>query len=97
MSDDLALMSASEMVARYRDGSLSPVETTRAALARIEAHDKVLNAFVLVDAEAALAEARKSEERWRLGAPRGRVDGVPTSIKDLILTRGWPTRRGSKT
>ncbi|MFQ6018641.1 MAG: amidase [Kiloniellaceae bacterium] len=96
-ADDLALMPASEMVARFRDASLSPVETTRAALARIETHDPALNAFILVDAEAALAEARKAEARWRIGAPRGPIDGVPTSIKDLVLTKGWPTLRGSKT
>ena len=96
MSDDLALMSAAEMVARYRDGSLSPVEATRAALDRIERHNPALNAFNLIDADGALAEAAKSEERWRIGAPRGRVDGVPTSIKDLVITKDWPTLRGSK-
>jgi aspartyl-tRNA(Asn)/glutamyl-tRNA(Gln) amidotransferase subunit A len=95
MTDDIALVPASELIARYRDGSLSPVEATRAALDRIEAHNARLNAFNLIDAEGALAEARKSEERWRIGAPRGRVDGVPTAIKDLILTKGWPTLRGS--
>ncbi|MFQ5775430.1 MAG: amidase [Kiloniellaceae bacterium] len=96
MSDDIALAPAGEMIARFRDGSLSPVEATRAALERIEKHDPALNAFILVDAEGALAEARRSEERWRIGAPRGRVDGVPASIKDLVLTKGWPTLRGSR-
>jgi aspartyl-tRNA(Asn)/glutamyl-tRNA(Gln) amidotransferase subunit A len=96
MSDDLALLTASELLARYRDGSLSPVAATEAALQRIEAHDGALNAFCLVDADQALAEARKSEERWRIKAPKGRLDGVPTSIKDLLLTKGWPTLRGSK-
>jgi len=96
MPDDIALLSAQDLIARYRDGSLSPVEATRAALARIEAHNPALNAFILVDAENALAEAGKSEERWRIGAPRGRLDGIPTSIKDILLTKGWPTLRGSK-
>jgi aspartyl-tRNA(Asn)/glutamyl-tRNA(Gln) amidotransferase subunit A len=96
MADEIALLSAKDLIAGYRKGSLSPVEATRAALARIEAHNPALNAFLLVDAEGALAEARKSEERWRIGAPRGRLDGVPTSIKDLLLTKGWPTLRGSK-
>jgi len=41
--------------------------------------------------------ARESEERWRIKAPRGRVDGVPTAIKDLVPTQGWSTLRGSKT
>ena len=95
--NDLALMPAAEMAARFHDGALSPVETARAALARVEAHNPSLNAFVLVDAESALDAARKSEERWRIGAPRGPIDGVPVSIKDLVLTKGWPTLRGSKT
>ena len=96
MSEDTALLSAAEMIAGYRDGSLSPVDATEAALARIEAHDGTFNAFRLVDAEGALAAARESEERWRIKAPRGRIDGVPTSIKDLLLTKGWSTLRGSK-
>jgi aspartyl-tRNA(Asn)/glutamyl-tRNA(Gln) amidotransferase subunit A len=96
MPDEIALLSAKDLIAHYRNGSLSPVEATKAALARIEAHNPALNAFILVDADGALAEARKSEERWRLGAPRGRLDGVPTSIKDILLTKGWPTLRGSK-
>ena len=97
MTSDLAVLSAQEMLQHYRDGTLSPVETTRAALAAIDRHNENLNAFVLVDHEGALAAARESEERWTLGVPRGRVDGVPTSIKDIILTEGWPTLRGSRT
>ncbi len=95
MSDDIALLSAAELIAGYRDGSLSPVAATEAALARIEAHDGTFNAFRLVDAESALTAARESEERWRIKAPRGRVDGVPTSIKDLPLTQRWSTPLGS--
>jgi aspartyl-tRNA(Asn)/glutamyl-tRNA(Gln) amidotransferase subunit A len=97
MTDDIALMSASQLVPLYREGKLSPVEAVKASLARIEKHNAALVAFNLVDAEQALAEARKSEERWRLGAPRGRIDGVPTAIKDILLTKDWPTLRGSHT
>lgn len=97
MSAELCFMPATELVARYRAKTLSPVEVTRAVLDRIEALDPKLNAYCLVDAEAALASARASEARWLAGTPAGPVDGVPTSIKDLVLTRGWPTLRGSKT
>jgi aspartyl-tRNA(Asn)/glutamyl-tRNA(Gln) amidotransferase subunit A len=88
-------MPATELLRRYRERSLSPVEATKAALARIEALNGTLNAYCLVDAARALAAARESEARWQKGEPRGPVDGVPSSIKDLILTEGWPTRRGS--
>lgn len=94
---DLALLSAGEMVARFAEGSLSPVETTRAALARIERLNGRFNAVCLVDAEGAQAAARESETRWRQGVPLGPVDGVPTTVKDLVLAKGWPTRRGSRT
>ena len=88
---------ASELLQLYRSGGASPVEATQAVLARIHRLNPQLNAFCLVDDEAALASARASEARWRQGATIGLLDGVPTSIKDLILTRGWPTRRGSRT
>ena len=44
-----------------------------------------------------LADAQASERRWNQGEPAGLVDGVPTTVKDAILTKGWPTRRGSRT
>lgn len=94
---DPADLSATELLAGYRAGTLSPVEATRAVLARIEQVNPMVNAYCLLDGEAALAAAVASEQRWRRGEPRGVVDGVPTSIKDMLLTAGWPTRRGSRT
>src|SRR5258708_18766633 len=41
----------------------------------------------------AIADAKASEERWRRGEPKGMLDGVPVSIKDILLTQGWPTLR----
>ncbi|NBE57040.1 amidase, partial [Streptomyces boluensis] len=83
------------MLDRYASGALSPVAATEAVLDRIEAADPALNAYCLLDREAALAQAEESAERWRRGQPAGLLDGVPTSVKDLFLTRGWPTLRGS--
>jgi aspartyl-tRNA(Asn)/glutamyl-tRNA(Gln) amidotransferase subunit A len=92
---DLADLTAIELLAAYRDGSASPVDATRATLAAIDAGNPAVNAFVHVDPDAALAAAEESGKRWRAGTPIGRCDGVPTSIKDLLYTRGWPTLRGS--
>jgi len=89
-------LSATELLDAYRRKSLSPVEAVRAVLARIEALNPQLNAFNLIDAEGALASARASETRWVKGVPQGALDGVPASIKDILLTKGWPTLRGSK-
>ncbi len=90
------LPTAIELADGYRAGDLSPVEVTRAALAAIEATDGELNAFCLVDADGALEQASASECRWRRGEPAGPLDGIPTAIKDIFLTRGWPTLRGSR-
>jgi len=92
-----AEMTALELLAGYRSKSLSPVEAAEACLARIRAHNEAVNAYCLVDEELTLAAARRSEERWRRGTPLGAVDGVPVAIKDIFLTRGWPTLKGSKT
>jgi aspartyl-tRNA(Asn)/glutamyl-tRNA(Gln) amidotransferase subunit A len=96
-ADDIAYLSATELVAAYRARRLSPLEVTGIVLARIDALNPVLNAFVWLDPDAALRDARASEARWLRGEPAGPLDGVPTSVKDLILARGWPTLRGSRT
>jgi aspartyl-tRNA(Asn)/glutamyl-tRNA(Gln) amidotransferase subunit A len=97
MPADPCSLTGIELLAKYRAREISPVEATRAILERIERLNPVLNAFCLVDAQAALASARESEARWMKGSPSGPLDGVPVSIKDTFLTRGWPTLRGSKT
>ncbi|MGH6872763.1 MAG: amidase family protein, partial [Rhizomicrobium sp.] len=90
-------LSASELSRAFHDGDLSPVEVTQACLARIEALDSQVNAFCLVDGDAAMAQAEASETRWARGNPLSPLDGVPVAVKDLLLTKGWPTRRGSLT
>ena len=94
---DLTAWTATELLAAYRNRTASPVEVTQAVLDRIEAVDPQLNAFCFVAADEALAAARASEQRWQDGEPVGPLEGVPVSIKDLILTAGWPTLRGSRT
>ena len=96
MSRELALMPATELLANYRAKKLSPVEATKAALARIAALNGRFNGFCRVDEDGALAAARASEQRWQRGEAKGLVDGVPTSVKDIVLAKGWPTLRGSK-
>ena len=95
--DDLCALTATALAEGFRKRTLSPVEVTRAVLQRIEALNSRLNAFCFLSPEETLQQAAESERRWASGQPRGLLDGVPVSIKDLVLTRGWPTLRGSKT
>src|SRR5213078_3794928 len=90
------LLGAAELVNLYRKKDVSPVEVTRAVLKRIEDLNPKLNAFCFLSQEA-ISNAEESEARWLRGEPKGLLDGVPVSIKDLLLTSGWPTLRGSKT
>ena len=98
---DLADCVATELLQLYRSGAASPVEATRAVLARIDKHNPQLNAFCLVAHASAMDSARQSEARWQRfrshGEACGALEGVPVSIKDQILTAGMPTLRGSHT
>lgn len=94
---DLHWKSAAKLVKGYAKKKFSPVEVAEACLAQIARHDAQLNAMVAVHAEEALAQAKASETRWMKAEPQGPVDGVPTLVKDLLLVRGWPTLRGSRT
>ena len=93
---DLCSFSAVQLLEKYVRRELSPVEVTKAVLARIEKLNPKLNAFCFTS-KTVLEDAKASEARWMAGQPRGLLDGVPVSIKDLLLTKGWPTLRGSKT
>ena len=85
----------------YKRGETSPVEVTQAVLTRAARVNPKINAFSLLDEKSAMASAKESEIRWQAhrqsAAPLGALEGIPTSIKDLILTQGWPTLRGSRT
>jgi len=96
MTNDLCTLTATALLEGYRKRTLSPVEVTQAVLQRIHDLNPKLNAFNLIS-DQAIEEAKASESRWHSGQPKGLLDGVPVSIKDIILTRGWPTLRGSKT
>lgn len=84
------------VAAQIRAGAASPVELTRRALERIAEGDGRLNAFQLVLAEQALAEAQRAEAEIRAGAYRGPLHGVPVAAKDLLDIAGQPTAAGSK-
>lgn len=75
--------------------TVSSVELTRSYLDRIAQHDAALNAFITVDAEKSLAQARAADERIARG-DRGPLTGIPVAHKDLFCAKGWRTTCGSK-
>lgn len=94
---ELTELTALQLVDGYRKGEFSPVDVVRAALHRAEEIQPSVNTFVRLTGDEALAQARESAERWRRGEPAGLVDGVPVTVKDILLMRGGPTLKGSNT
>src|SRR6266478_5700681 len=85
-----------ELGERFRRRELTPSEATRAYLARIEALDPQVKAYLTVTSEQALRRAAEADARFAAGTPRGPLDGVPVGVKDVLCTRGIRTTCGSK-
>jgi len=94
---ELCFTPAYELAAAIRAKRVSPVEVMEAVLGRLETVNPKLNAFVVVDAEGALAAAREAEAAVVRGEDLGPLHGLPVSVKDLVPVAGMPTRYGSRT
>jgi amidase/aspartyl-tRNA(Asn)/glutamyl-tRNA(Gln) amidotransferase subunit A len=81
----------------YASGALSPLEVATATLERADAINPLFNAFTFIDRDGAMEAARASEARWRERRPLSRIDGVPTTLKDIVSVAGWTVRYGSRT
>ena len=93
--DDLTSLSIHEVATLVKQKKISPVEIMRACLARTEALNPLLNAFITVTGESALAEARRAESEVQRGQWRGPLHGIPIGLKDLIDTAGVRTTAAS--
>ncbi len=89
-------LSAGELGRRLTARDLSSVEAVDAVLARLEALEGRLNAFVTVSADAARGAALQADAERARGETRGPLHGVPVSVKDLFYTAGIRTTGGSK-
>ncbi|UCH40506.1 MAG: amidase [Gammaproteobacteria bacterium] len=92
---DLCYTPATELIRKYRDGELSPVEVVQNSLARIDEVNPTLNCFCFTYPEEALAQAEAAEQALKSKQARP-LEGVPMAIKDFTPTRGKVTTRGSK-
>jgi aspartyl-tRNA(Asn)/glutamyl-tRNA(Gln) amidotransferase subunit A len=95
MAGDLVYLGIEELSRGYRQKSFSPVDAVEAALAQIERENPILNAFLRVGSNQAMADARAADKDIRSGRWRGWLHGIPVSVKDLFFVRGIPTTGGS--
>ena len=97
MTKQLNWLSACAMAKGFAKGRFSPIDVAKACLEQMKNHEPQLNAMSLIDEATTLTMAKASGKRWKKAKPLSPLDGVPILIKDLLLTKGWPTSRGSKT
>ena len=95
MTDEFVKLTATDAGAEIARGAISAEDYTRACLDRIEAVDGEIKAFVHLDREHALAQARRLDERRAQGHSLGPLHGIPVAIKDIIDTADYPTELGS--
>ena len=93
---DLAWLTIAEAAELLRGRKLSPVEYAKALIARVEKHDRKLNAFLRFTPDLALEDARRAEAEITRGAWRGPLHGVPYGLKDIVDYAGLPTTAHSK-
>jgi aspartyl-tRNA(Asn)/glutamyl-tRNA(Gln) amidotransferase subunit A len=90
-------LSAVDLIAGYRAGQFSPSEVLEDVLAHIAIWEPHIKALYTFDPDGARAVAKASTERWQKGEPIGLLDGVPTTIKENIATKGVPVPLGAAT
>ncbi|MGY4290505.1 aspartyl-tRNA(Asn)/glutamyl-tRNA(Gln) amidotransferase subunit A [Bradyrhizobium sp. LM2.7] len=95
MNGDPCLLSATELRGLIVEKRISPVEITRAVLARAEALQPKLNCFITLCGDEAMAQAREAERKVIAGEPLGLLHGIPVTVKDIVNTRGVRTTFGA--
>jgi aspartyl-tRNA(Asn)/glutamyl-tRNA(Gln) amidotransferase subunit A len=93
---DLAWLGVADAGKLLREREISPVEYTKALIARIENHDAKLNAFLRFTPDLALEDAKRAEGEMKRGEWRGPLHGVPYGLKDIVDYAGLPTTAHSK-
>ena len=96
VNQDIYWTSASDLSELIRTKKLSPVELTKQLIERIESINPKINAYVTVAADLAMAAAKEAEDAVMRGEELGTLHGVPVSVKDLTLTKGIRTTKGSR-
>ena len=95
MINELSTKNIMQINKLYASGYLTPIDVVDNTLARLVEIDIACFAFCFWDPDNSLKAAYESTKRWSNREPKSLLDGIPYSCKDLILTKGWPTLRGS--
>src|SRR6266481_3302441 len=94
---ELLALSAEELATGYGARRFNPVEVIEQLAQYVPTANPRINAFLSIKFDEARETATLSAERWAKGVPLGRLDGIPISIKDHLLVRGWISRSGATT
>ncbi|MCK4383909.1 MAG: amidase, partial [Candidatus Lokiarchaeota archaeon] len=94
--EDICFMSAFEMREKIETQELSSIEITETIIERIEKVNPIINAYCTPTFELARETAKKADEAVKRNEKLGLLHGIPTSIKDLMQTKGIRTTYGSK-
>ena len=92
---DITSLSAAEALAAMHEGRTSAEDLVKGCLARIKADDDRVQAWIFLDEERALEQARNVDRVRREGHPMGPLHGLPVGIKDIIDTADMPTEDGT--
>ncbi len=95
MKQELFQYSATDLLKMYKNRETKPYEVSVDIIKQIKKVNSKLNALIDFDEDMILDQAKKSSKRWEKGELTGLLDGIPLSIKDLLITKDYPTRRGS--
>lgn len=95
MRTDLHWLSAHDAARLLREGAFSAEEYVGACIARIREEEARVQAWAYFDAEHALEQACRADDRRREGRPIGPLHGIPVGVKDIIDVRGMPTGDGT--
>src|SRR5579871_2980802 len=96
MATPLTDRPAADLLRALAADEFTAEDLTARFLDAIRRRDPLVKAFLSIDVEGALAQAREVDARRRRGEPLGPLAGVPVALKDVLCTRGWRTTCGSK-
>lgn len=97
MKQELWKCSILDILKGYKEKFFSPLELAKEIINKINQDNTKINAYVFFDEEVILEQATISTLNYEKNLLRGSLEGVPISIKDLIVTKNMPTNRGTLT